>query len=348
MLNVFKIFGSIIKHFGKAMLTAIHCGRYYHGVEFYNSKNIELKNVVIEKGTRLLVIEPVTNKPNIVIEDKCWIGRDVEIQAIYKSSITLKNNVSVQDRCKIIGDVYIGQDSLLAPDVFLSSGNHYFDVKPPLLIKQQDKLVVNDAESFERNSKQITIGEDCWIGKNVIIQSGITIGRGAVIAANSLVRQNIPPYEVWGGLPAKFLKNRLDFVPPNQLNYQIDDHRPYFYIGFDHKNVLNGFVSTNSSACILSKNLTNTSLFLEGEIIESGILKVWFNNHLVLDKEYQAGVLNENVAVSSIAYNDTAQHNLQKQFTDELKKYSLLFFEFLPKNDSIRQGFSIHKITYND
>ncbi len=68
----------------------------------------------------------------------------------------------------------------------------------------------------------------------VYIKQGITIGRGAVIGANSVVLKDIPPYEIHAGSPAKKLKNRLEFVPRNQLRGSREEDRPYFYRGFDH------------------------------------------------------------------------------------------------------------------
>ena len=56
--------------------------------------------------------------------------------------------------------------------------------------------------------EKVLIGKDAWIGANVTILKGISIGDGAIIGANAVVTRNIPPYEIWGGVPAKFLKNR--------------------------------------------------------------------------------------------------------------------------------------------
>ncbi|WP_414617740.1 acyltransferase [Dyadobacter sp. 32] len=52
----------------------------------------------------------------------------------------------------------------------------------------------------------IHIGNDVWIGANCMILKGVTIGDRSVIGAGSLVNKNIPPDEVWGGNPAKFIR----------------------------------------------------------------------------------------------------------------------------------------------
>ncbi|QWG03992.1 hypothetical protein KMW28_13775 [Flammeovirga yaeyamensis] len=58
------------------------------------------------------------------------------------------------------------------------------------------------------NGNPIEIGENCWIGRGCIILAGVTIGDGAIIAANSVVNKNIPSNTIYGGVPAKFIKDR--------------------------------------------------------------------------------------------------------------------------------------------
>lgn len=55
--------------------------------------------------------------------------------------------------------------------------------------------------------KSVTIGDKAWIGCQSIILKGVTIGEGAVVAAGSLVLGDVPPYTVYGGVPADHLKD---------------------------------------------------------------------------------------------------------------------------------------------
>lgn len=55
----------------------------------------------------------------------------------------------------------------------------------------------------------IIIGHDVWIGANVSIMDGVEIGDGAIVAANSLVNKDVPPFTIVGGVPAKTIKKRF-------------------------------------------------------------------------------------------------------------------------------------------
>ena len=54
------------------------------------------------------------------------------------------------------------------------------------------------------------IGDDVWIGCNAVIRRGVTVQRGAVIGAGSVVTRDIGPYEIWAGVPARKIKQRFD------------------------------------------------------------------------------------------------------------------------------------------
>lgn len=55
----------------------------------------------------------------------------------------------------------------------------------------------------------IVLEEDVWLGCNVVVLKGVCIGEGAVVAAGSVVNKSIPGYEIWGGVPARFIKKRV-------------------------------------------------------------------------------------------------------------------------------------------
>ena len=65
-----------------------------------------------------------------------------------------------------------------------------------------------DDPKFKASFKPIHIGHHCWIGTGTTVLQDVTIGDGAIVAAGAVVTKDIPPYEVWGGVPAKFIRKR--------------------------------------------------------------------------------------------------------------------------------------------
>lgn len=160
----------------------------------------------------------------------CYLGRYVEVGPSGK--IAIGDDTSIQDRSVLLGDVTIGDNCLLSYNVYISSGRHYFDLKPWCLIKDQDNFVAEDVTLASSHSRPVIVEDDCLIGINAVIMPGITIGKGAVIGANSVVTKDVEPYSVVAGTPAKVIKNRLKFSPPKEITYSTPQDLPYFYSGF--------------------------------------------------------------------------------------------------------------------
>ena len=55
----------------------------------------------------------------------------------------------------------------------------------------------------------VLIDDNVWIGENVVVLSGVHIGKGSVIAANAVVTSDIPPYSMAAGVPARIIKTLL-------------------------------------------------------------------------------------------------------------------------------------------
>lgn len=67
-----------------------------------------------------------------------------------------------------------------------------------------------ETEEYHESRGNVTIGHDVWLGSGATILSGITIGHGAVVAAQALVTRDVPPYAIVGGNPAKIIRYRFD------------------------------------------------------------------------------------------------------------------------------------------
>lgn len=95
----------------------------------------------------------------------------------------------------IIGPVTIGNNVNIAQHVVISGLNHgYEDIHMP---PREQKCSVS----------KIEIEDDCWIGANVVITSGVKIGKHCVIAAGSIVTKDVPSYSIIAGNPAKIIKS---------------------------------------------------------------------------------------------------------------------------------------------
>ena len=91
--------------------------------------------------------------------------------------------------------ICIGHDCLIAPFVYLVDSDHGIDRNTP--INQQPN-----------QTAPIVIGNDVWIATGAKILKGVTVHDGAIIAAGAIVNQDVPPYAIVGGIPAKQLGER--------------------------------------------------------------------------------------------------------------------------------------------
>lgn len=114
----------------------------------------------------------------------------------------------------IINNSQIGNYCSISSNVKIGLGNHptsYFSTSPLFYSKNN---IFNNKSSvifkYEHEFKQIIIGNDVWIGSNVLILDGVKVGNGAIIAAGSVVTKDVDPYSIVGGVPSKLIKKRFE------------------------------------------------------------------------------------------------------------------------------------------
>lgn len=121
------------------------------------------------------------------IEDFCTVNNGV-------GNVKIGHDTRIGIGNVIIGPVSIGNHVILAQNIVMSGLNHgYEDVTIP--IHQQ---AVTTAP--------ITIEDDSWLGANVVVTAGVTIGKHCVIAAGAVVTKSIPPFSIAVGNPARVIK----------------------------------------------------------------------------------------------------------------------------------------------
>lgn len=108
-------------------------------------------------------------------------------------------------------ELNIGKKVIFGPRPTIITGDHRIDIIGKEIID------VSDAEKLPEQDLPVTIEDGCWLGANVTILKGVTLGRGSVVAAGAVVTKSFPPYSIVGGVPAKLIKMR--FTPE-----QIEEH----------------------------------------------------------------------------------------------------------------------------
>ena len=91
---------------------------------------------------------------------------------------------------------------MFGPNVTVITGDHRID------ILDRPMCSITDDEKLPENDQDVVIEEDVWVGAGATILKGVTIGNGSVVAAGALVKKDVPPYAVVGGVPAKIIKMR--------------------------------------------------------------------------------------------------------------------------------------------
>lgn len=100
--------------------------------------------------------------------------------------------------CSIYPRVKIGKYTMIANDVRILGGDHYYKkVGIPIIFAGRSEI------------RQTIIEDDVWIGASSIIMTGVTIGNGVIVAAGSVVTKNLMPYGIYGGVPAQLIKMRF-------------------------------------------------------------------------------------------------------------------------------------------
>ena len=148
----------------------------------------EMNNVWHEDESEIAeIFSRITAKP---------VGKNLRIETPFYTdfgkNITVGDRVFINAGCKFQdqGGIYIGDETFIGHNVVLATLDH--DIDPE--------------KRYMLHAAPIRIGRRVWIGANVVITKGVTIGDNSVIAAGAVVTRDIPANVVAGGVPAKVIK----------------------------------------------------------------------------------------------------------------------------------------------
>ncbi len=131
---------------------------------------------IIERDVTVWLSPDEGAMPHLVVGGNSFIGRHTYV-AVYQS-------------------LAVGEFVQIGAYSYIAGANHRYNQRNIPIIHQG------------MEGAPIVINEDVWIGTHVVVLPGVTIGKGAIIGAGSVVTQDVPAYEIWGGVPARFIKER--------------------------------------------------------------------------------------------------------------------------------------------
>ena len=152
-------------------------------------------DVAIDDGC-VLDAKGVRNE-GIRIGSRVFLGRNT-LLACKDGDIVLEDGVNISYHCTLFSasSVRVGAETLLAAYCYLVGGGHDFD--------RADVPVVQQG----RSSRGITVGPGSWIGAGAIVLDGVDVGTSAIVGAHAVVTQDVPPFAIVAGAPARVVRDR--------------------------------------------------------------------------------------------------------------------------------------------
>lgn len=178
--------------------------------KYWNHRLLDIKlfrvrlnniNAFIEEGVKVdchpMVVmgrgSSIRRFSTIIVKDKSHSAKRL-------SSLEIGDNTYIGEHNNIRaagGRIVIGNHCLISQHVSIVASNHQI---------RKDRLI--SEQGWDEDRKDVTICDDVWVGSNAVILPGVTINKGAVIAAGSIVTKDVPQFAIVAGNPAKIKKYR--------------------------------------------------------------------------------------------------------------------------------------------
>jgi acetyltransferase-like isoleucine patch superfamily enzyme len=182
-VNKFDYFLKTLRTNPAELLRLLHVG--------LNTANYRYIKRCIGKGCVVGRWVRIVNSANVRIGDHCLFQDGVYMRAGNQGYITIHDRAALNSFSKLFGHggIEIGEEAQVGPGTIITTTDHdYYD------------------ENLATEFKKVTIGRRVWIGANVTILPGVTIGEYSMIGAGAVVNKDIPPHSVAVGVPARVIK----------------------------------------------------------------------------------------------------------------------------------------------
>ena len=139
-------------------------------------------------------------------------GATLEVEAF---DVYAGSRINVNAGAKLsLGSGYMNHECVIDCFDSISIGHHVV-ISERVVLRDSDNHTIKDLEAISSDESAgtapIVIGDHVWIGMNVIVLKGVTIGEGAVVAAGSVVNKDVQPHCLVAGVPAKVIKTNVSW-----------------------------------------------------------------------------------------------------------------------------------------
>lgn len=131
---------------------------------------------------------------NVNIEKGAWFGRGQDIE--------IGDNSGIGINAHILNNTKIGKNVMMGPNLYMMEKTHIFS--------RTDIPMMYQGIQTDYKRDQVIIGDDCWLGQDVMIIGSREIKTGSIVGARCVLTKSFPEYSIIGGNPSRLIRNRLE------------------------------------------------------------------------------------------------------------------------------------------